>query len=182
MNLVLIPAWVEKALVANGHGVKDALNPEILFATLSREDVVFYAALNRTLGRWLPTEVNLSFSSPFRAGGMPSQASTQNLQQVINEMEESIIGMEVEFLTRKEKGMSPDPSELFGPLAEPVPVEDITYSVVTLAQDTVAIIPRNGTGTSLIGMVDDLLFLVNGRLDYNTMVKLPLFKYFLAQV
>jgi hypothetical protein len=171
MKLVFIPAWVEAAFKTAGLPLEAVLDPTTLQSTLSGEDVGFYIHLNQTLNTFIPPEVATGFE-----WGTASALSLT--EEFIDQYQDAILayastsGTEIPFRSEW----------FFGSKSDSVAKEKIQYFTRTFAEDTVAIFPSVERGNTLIGMVDDLLFHLNSRLEFTTLAKTPIFRYYLTHV
>ena len=173
MKLLLVPHWLEKALSSEGHDLKEVLNPEILFATVSREDVAFYIFLNRNLTRWLPQEILHTFTCGDPALGFKPHEH--------NELEDQVLGHTISAKHEgvKNNSTAPNTCELFGPLSEEFPLSDISYTIRCINYDTIVVLPQKAKGNTLMGTVNDLLFQLNSRMPFEKLAQTSLFKLFL---
>lgn len=176
MNLILVPAWVKQSLEAENLSLKDVLNPESLLATLSKEDVAFYVWLNKHLDRWIPSSVCGSFNTGDKATSFTSQQ--------LSDLSDLMMGFTIRENQNRSKNESSslDSCELFGPLSAKVSPTDVNFDTCPIDYDTIALVPKKDSRYSLMGMVNDLLLHLNGRLAFHDVAKTPLFRLYLSNV
>ena len=165
MNLVLAPPWALQALADAGKDLKDLFNIETLQSTLSSEDLNFYIFLNQSLNQIVPSEI----ISTFETGNSVALNIPTELFDSFKE------GIEV-------YSVPPAPFKsqwLFGPLSETVSLDVIKYQVITALEDTLVLVPNINEGLTIIDMVNELMFHLNGRLALPDLAKTTIFRYYL---
>ena len=172
MKLVLIPLWMEEAFAERGLPPEAILDTNLLQSTLSVEDVTFYIHLNQSFNRFLPQEVVAGFDSG-------SASALGFTPEVLDSFQDGLLAYgtasEVPFRSQW----------FFGPQSESVELEKIRYQIRPALEDTLILCPRiveSQTKVSLISMVDDLLFYLNGRLAFPDLAKTTVFRYYLTHV
>jgi len=166
MNLVLVPPWVDQAMTAAGQSINELFNTEVLQSTLSSEDVNFYIFLNQALNQLIPPEVVASFESG-------NSIALGIAPEVLESLQDGIMVYSVPPAPFKSQW-------LFGPLSDTTPLEKITYKVMPIHSDTLILIPQLEGGLSIIGMVNELLYHLNGRLTMSELAQTTIFRYYLV--
>tara|TARA_B100000929_G_scaffold220881_1_gene177385 strand:- start:940 stop:1512 length:573 start_codon:yes stop_codon:yes gene_type:complete len=190
MKLVLVPQWVEQAMGREDISPRALLDPEKLLSTLSKEDVAFYVWLNNHLERWLPKAIVETFVT-----GCPlAEASTKQLgtscggalpfnTDQMDVLRDYFMNFQMEDMARRKKEHhGVDSCELFGALEAKCSPDDITFTVRIVGQDTLVLLPKKTKSSSLMGMVNDMLIHLNGRLAFHDVAKTPLFRFFVRTV
>jgi hypothetical protein len=165
MNLVLAPPWILQALTESGKDLKDLFNIEILQSTLSSEDLNFYIFLNQSINQIIPAEVVASFET--------GNAVALNIPvELLDSLKDGIMTYSVPPAPFKSQW-------LFGPLSDSLPLDKLLYQIVPTLADTLVLVPDTTTGLSVIGMVNELMFHLNGRLLLSDLAKTAIFRYYL---
>lgn len=167
MSLVLIPEYVDTLLREHNRNLNDVLNPKVILSTLSVEDVSFYIYLNRHLDRFLDSQIVGSFNYGY-------YEALRFTEDQIKPLNPYIEGFDTTLKDKKEY------SYLFGLFSDPVP--SITFKVVLLNVDTIGLIPIKEGGSSVLGVVSDLLHHLNNRIPFPQLASQSIFKWFLTNV
>lgn len=190
MKMVLVPQWVEQAMGREDISPSAMLDPEKLLTTLSKEDVAFYVWLNDHLERWLPKAVIETFVT-----GSPKTDVTAkyldtscgaalpfNTEQM-DELRGYYMNFRLDDMRRRKKEHGElDTCELFGVLEAKCSPDDIGFTVRIVGQDTLVLSPKKTKSSSLMGMVNDMLIHLHGRLAFHDVAKTPLFRFFVRTV
>lgn len=181
MKLIMVPHWVEQALDRESLSLNAVLDPEKLLSTLSREDVAFYCWLNLNLNRWVPTEVMETFSEVELLRSIDT-LSADEVDFDISQFNDNLRALNISESNRVNSNVPMNSCELLGALAPKVQPNQISFGIRLINKDTVVLTPKETKSTSLMGMVNELLFCLNTRKAFHDVAKTPLFHYFVSQV
>lgn len=168
MNIILLPNWVEKALLSNTYNLVDVTKPHVLLSILSREDVAFYLYLNQNLNRWLPKELADTFETGNDVLGFKAEIHIEHIDRLI-------LGYSMSKTTSNK-----NTCELFDVLDAAIAESDIKFELKNLNEDTFVILPRKEDGVTHLGLCNDLLHLLVNRSSLELVSQTPLFKYMVA--
>lgn len=182
MNIILLPAWVEKAIKTADLPLKDARDLKVMKTILSDDDLAFYISLNQYLFRWIPTEIIESIDN--------IKDAFENWDLVVDERIATLAAEHQMRFMSDDKVDKKSTSELFGPL-EDTSDGYVTFNLISLNPDVMALrptleklsddVPVNIEATyKKIGLdlADKILYHLNERLTFDKVAQLPIFKYF----
>lgn len=190
MKLVLVPQWVEQAVGCEEISPRALLDPEKLLSTLSKEDVAFYVWLNNHLDRWLPEAIVETFVT----GCSSAETQTKVLDTLcadalpfnteqMDELRDYFMNFQLDAARqRKKENGGLDTCELFGALEAKCSPDDVSFTVRVVGNDTLVLLPKKTKSSSLMGMVNDMLTHLHGRLAFHDVAKTPLFRFFVRTV
>lgn len=171
-KLILIPLWLQEALEANNHGVKDVIKEEIVRTTLSNDDVGFYIFLNNTIGQ------ELSFGT-FDLGEKAIGFSREFLEEFNSYTQAHVLNNNVREYEPREL--------LFGALF-PTSYNDkqkISFEVIEINEDTIGIVPsynEEGCDETQLKFKERLLTVLSKYLSFQELVKTNLFRNWLKTI
>ncbi|MBE0438282.1 MAG: hypothetical protein IBX57_00750 [Gammaproteobacteria bacterium] len=198
LNVVILPERVLDAFEDANLNICDVVDPEKIYATLSKDEVGFYRFINVRPKMAFPK--GCSIGELLNTGTIPPKVGssvshfykTVDAYQVDNELEDTFWSYQIYFEDNREKEqLSSTVAYLFTHLMDKEDLLSIKYEVKTINPDTVVIIPRlskkisestnnvDDDNMKLLDcdeILDELMIHLNGRMQFDELAKLPIFK------